>query len=205
MHVPAPFAAPSDEACLALIEANGFAVLVSVIEGAPFATHIPLMLDRERGAHGTLLGHVARANPHWHAFARGTPSLAVFTGPHAYVSPRWYATREKVVPTWNYAAVHAYGTPRTVEDEATVRGYLDRLVAREEAGAAEPWTTASQPTDFIAGMMRGLVAFEMPVERLEGKFKLSQNRPAADHAGVVEALEGDEDPLSRAVAALMRE
>ncbi len=200
MYAPDSFAAPSETAAQDLIDAHRFALLVSVRDGAPFATHIPFLLDRSRGAHGTLLGHVARANPHWQAFADG-PAMAVFQGPHAYVSPRWYAAVEKVVPTWNYAAVHAYGAPRLIEDPAAVRAYLDRLVASEEDGA---WTLDGQPAPFVDAMLRALVAFELPIDRLEAKFKLSQNRPAEDHGRVVAALEDAGDEASLALARLMR-
>jgi len=200
MYVPDSFTSPSETAAQDLIDANPFGVLVSVRGGEPFATHIPFLLDRTRGPNGILLGHVARANPHWQAFADG-PAMAVFQGPHAYVSPRWYAAVEKVVPTWNYAAVHAYGTPRVVDDPAAVRAYLDRLVASEEDGA---WTLDGQPEQFVDAMLRALVAFELPVDRLEAKFKLSQNRPAEDHGRVVAALEAAGDETSLALARLMK-
>lgn len=202
MYVPRPFAETDPERLRALIGAHGFATLVSVLDGAPFATHVPLLLDPARGPHGTLSGHVARANPHWRAFDGRTPALAIFHGPHAYVSPRWYRSAGQV-PTWNYEVVHAFGTPRVVEDPAAVRALLAGLSARYEAGADAPWSPAGLPERVADGLQRAIVAFELPVERLEGKRKLSQNKAPADRAGVVAGLRAAGDPASLAVAAAM--
>src|SRR5712691_2090561 len=177
MYVPEDFREDHPAAVHALIRAYGFATLVTVDGGVPFASHVPLLLDADRGPHGTLLGHVARGNPQWRHFG-ASPALAIFQGPHGYVSPSWYATAP-AVPTWNYAAVHAVGVPHVLEDEAAVRALLARLVAVHEAPLPVPWTLAL-PADFEARMVRGIVAFEMPVDRLEGKRKLSQNRSGDD-------------------------
>src|SRR5207244_7026689 len=128
------------------IAEHGFALLITVEpeSGLPFVTHQPLLYDREAGPHGRLLGHIARANPQWRHFAAGKQALAVFQGPHAYVSPTWY-TVKPAVPTWNYAAVHAYGTPRLIEDEAAVRALLARLARTYEAGNPLPWSMADEP------------------------------------------------------------
>lgn len=203
MYVPKAFA--EDDAAVRhdLIEANNFGLLVSTVDGAPLATHLPFLLDRERGARGTLVAHMARANPHWQGFAAGGEALAVFTGPHAYISPAWYAG-EPNVPTWNYAAVHAYGVPRLVEDPAAVAAMMERLVDVHEAGSGQPWRLASQPDDYRQAMIRGIVAFEIPVARLEGKSKLSQNKTAADRAGVVAALRDASDPQALALGLLMQ-
>jgi transcriptional regulator len=130
--------------------------------------------------------------------------LAIFTGPHAYVSPTWYEGGP-AVPTWNYADVRAYGSVRTIEDESWLRDFLNRLSQPYEAGNPEPWRMADQPANYVAGMLRGVVGFEIEVARLEGKFKLSQNRPARDRPRIVSALDARRDPDSAAVAALMRE
>jgi transcriptional regulator len=145
---------------------------------------------------------VARANPHWRYLAAGRPTLVVFVGAHAYVSPSWYA-KQPSVPTWNYVAVHATGTGVLVEDPAAVTTLLADLVRTYEGGGPTAWSVEGLPEDYLAGMQRGIVAFEIPIGRLEGKAKLSQNRDAVDRARTREALAGTDDPLARAVAALM--
>lgn len=204
MYVPKHFDAPDAAWCHALIARESFALLISTgADATPFATHLPLLLDPARGPHGTLLGHVARANPHARLLAGGAPTLAVFQGPHAYVSPAWYAVHPSV-PTWNYVAVHATGRPALIEEPARVKALLDRLVTTYEAGSAAPWRFESLATDYVDGMVRGIVAFELPIERLEGKAKLSQNRGAEDRAGAIRGLEATGAPLAVATAALMR-
>lgn len=203
MYVPRAFDAPDRAWCHALIRAESFGTLISVDgAGAPFATHLPFLLDPDRGPHGTLLGHVARPNPQWRGFAPGRPVLAIFQGPHAYVSPSWYGVHPSV-PTWNYVAVHAYGVAVILEDAAPVRALLARLVEIHEADRPAPWSLAALPEDYLARMLGGIVAFEIPIERLEGKAKLSQNRAAEDQARVRATLAASDDPLARAVARLM--
>jgi transcriptional regulator len=204
MYVPKHFAVPDSSACHKLIAGNSFAELVTVgPDGAPFASHLPFLLDAARGPHGTLVAHMARANPQWQHFASGKPSLAVFHGPHAYISPAWYATHP-AVPTWNYVAVHAYGTPKIIDDVKAVRDILQRLVALNEAANGTDWRIGGLTEDYLAGMVRGIVAFELPIDRLEGKAKLSQNRDATDQARVAAALEKSTDPAAKATAAAMR-
>jgi len=195
MYVPQHFSV--EDRCLldGVIRDNPFGLLAGAVDGAPFATHLPFLLDGER-----LLGHFARGNPHCKAIDGKTEMLAVFSGPHAYVSPRWYEPGP-AVPTWNYVAVHVYGAPRIVADVAAVRALLDRLVAEYEAGA---WTLDGQDDDFTERMMRGIVAFEMPVARIEGKFKLSQNRSAEDRRSVAEELGKLPDGMSAGVARFMQ-
>ena len=202
MYVPKHFAETDVAKLHALIRAYSFATLVSWHDGAPFATHVPMLLDAERGPLGTLVGHVARGNPHAASFDGASPALAIFLGPHAYVSPRWYATSPRV-PTWNYQAVHATGTLRRIEDAASVRALLARSAATFEAGAPGAWSLDSVPETYASGAMRGIVAFDLPIERLEGKWKLSQNTTPADRAGVVAALRAGGDPSGLAVAAEM--
>jgi transcriptional regulator len=203
MYLPKAFDASERARCHALIQAESFATLVTTDEtGLPFATHLPVLLDGDRGSLGTLLAHVARPNPQWRHFGPGRPALVVFQGPHAYVSPSWYATHPSV-PTWNYVAVHAYGVPRLVEEAAAVKVMLGRLVHTYEAGRPEPWTVESLPVEYVDRMIKGIVAFEIPIDRLEGKAKLSQNRSPEDQARVAAALRADGDGLSRAVADLM--
>lgn len=204
MYIPEPFAETDRETLFDLIEAHAFGLLVTAEDGVPVASHIPFVLDRAAGEHGTLQAHLARANPQWRGFDGETQVLCVFSGPHAYVSPGWYDPANPAVPTWNYAVVHAYGVPRIVEDPALVRAQQEALVARFEAGRPEPWTMASQRPDYIAGMLKGIVAFEIPVTRLEGKFKLNQNHPEGNRRGAIHGLRSEAgDPDGLAVAALM--
>jgi transcriptional regulator len=201
MYVPKHFAETDVERLRALMRAHAFATLVSMTDGVPFATHVPLLLDPERGPLGTLVGHLARANPQWQAFDGSSPALAIFQGPHAYVSPRWFASTPNV-PSWNYEVVHASGAPRVLDDPAAVRALLERSAATFEAGAATPWTLASVTENYLAGLQRGIVAFEIPIEQLEGKWKLSQDKHQADRAGIAAGLraEGRSDEIAIAAA-----
>ncbi len=194
MYVPKHFSVVDRDSLDRVIRDNPFGLLVGAAGGAPFATHLPFLLDGDR-----LLAHVARGNPHWRAIDGTTEMLAVFSGPHAYVSPRWYEPGP-AVPTWNYVAVHVYGAPRIIEDAASVHALLDRLVGEYEAGA---WTLGGQDPDYIDRMMRGIVAFEMPLARIEGKFKLSQNRSAEDRRRVAGELADSGGAADRQLGRLM--
>lgn len=166
-----------------LVRERPLAVLVTLGSGGLNANHIPFELDPEPAPLGTLRGHVARANPLWKDFSAAVEALAVFQGPQTYVSPSWYATKQatgKVVPTWNYAVVHAYGPLTIVEDTAWLRALVEALTNRHEAASADPWRVSDAPEDFVALQLRAIVGIEIPVTRLEGKWKASQNRPAAD-------------------------
>ncbi|MEX2221435.1 MAG: FMN-binding negative transcriptional regulator [Candidatus Rokuibacteriota bacterium] len=203
MYIPKHFEITDPAWCHALMRAQSFAAMITADDaGVPFATHLPILVDDARGPLGTLRGHVARANPHWRYLAAGRPTLVVFSGAHAYVSPSWYATHPSV-PTWNYVAVHATGTGVLVEDPAQVRTLLADLVRTYEGRGPAAWSVESLPEDYVAGMQRGIVAFEIPLDRLEGKAKLSQNRDAVDRAQTRAALAAADDPLARAIAALM--
>jgi transcriptional regulator len=163
---------------------------VSTGPAGPTADHVPLAFDAGAGAHGALLGHVARANPLW-AAAAGSPVLAVFHGPQAYVSPSWYpgkATTHKVVPTWNYAVVHAHGMLEVVEDAPWLRALVGRLTDHHEAPRPTPWSVDDAPDDYVQQMLRAIVGIRIPIERLIGKWKVSQNRSAADRQGVADGL-----------------
>ena len=199
MYIPAAFDEKDPGLLAEVIEAHSFATLVSTTPTGPVATHLPLLLDRGRGIHGTLRGHLARANDQWHHFDR--PCLAIFLGPHSYISPSWYQT-QPAVPTWNYLAVHAYGTPRLLDDEATAV-LLDDTVRRYEASRPNPWDGVL-PDELAANLRAAVVAFELPIDRLEGKFKLGQNRSQADQDGVLAAL-GSSDRLGdQALATWLR-
>ena len=184
-----------------------FAALVTLGPDGLTADHIPLELDSEPAPLGTLRGHVARANPVWQIYRKDVEALAVFQGPDVYVSPAWYPTKQetgKVVPTWNYAVVHAHGPLRVVDDPEWLRALVTRLTDRHEAGRAQPWRVTDAPADFIDGMLKGIVGLEIPITRLDGKWKMSQNRNAVDRAGVVQALRAAGDGASAAVADLVR-
>lgn len=205
MYVPRHFAFPAgaESALHDLIEAHNFGLLVAA--GAPpEAAHLPFVLDRARGTLGTLIAHVARANPIWQRFAPGREVLVVFQGPHAYVSPDWYAGKG-LVPTWNYVAVHGYGVPRLLEDEAAATGALVALSAEMEAALAPkpPWTLDKLTESARRALLRGIVAFEIELTRLAGKRKLNQNRSAADRAGVIAALRAQGGAEALAMAAAM--
>ena len=201
MYTPRAFAVEDAAALRELMSRHSFATLITVADGAPFATHLPLLLE-DRGEHGALVGHLARANPQWRAFDGHAEALAIFSGPHAYVSPSWYETQPSV-PTWNYMVAHVYGAPRIVEDEADVRKHLLQLVDHFEHERPQPYTYTYED-DWLRGMMQAVVAFEMPIARIEGKFKLSQNRSAADRAHVAAAFAASDAPEEHALAATMR-
>jgi transcriptional regulator len=203
MFIPQHFAIEETAACHQVIVENGFGELVTLDDaGLPFASHLPFLIDRARGASGTLTAHMARANPQWQHFTNGKPALAMFHGPHAYISPAWYATHP-AVPTWNYIAVHAYGVPKIV-DVPAMEGILRRLVDTNEAANGTAWRMDGLSEQYLSNMMRGIIAFEIPISRLEGKAKLSQNRDAADQASVAEALAASGEPSARATSRAMR-
>lgn len=205
MYIPTSFREGNRETLLAFMRANSFAIVVSLIEGVPFATHIPVSIE-ERGDLVVLTGHVAKANPHVKAFAPESqvPSLIIFAGPHAYVSPSAYEVHESV-PTWNYIAVHAVGAMRAVrfaDSPESVTAMLDAMIEQYDASYMAQWQ--SLPDKFRHGMMHGIVGFEMEVSELEGKFKLSQNRSAHDQASVMAMLSASDDPSAQAFGEIMR-
>ncbi len=202
MYVPKSFAEEDRQTLHGLIRQASFAALVTAAGGAPEATHLPLVLDTEAGEHGRLLGHVARANGHWRTFDGDTEALCIFSGPHAYISPNWYAS-DNMVPTWNYAAVHAYGRPRVIDEPQKVIAVLERLAADNESAATGNWTLDRMDERIMRGMLKGIVAFEMPIERMQGKFKMSQNRKPEDVRGAIDGLRGLVDATAAAVAAEM--
>ncbi|MDD2924165.1 FMN-binding negative transcriptional regulator [Rhodoferax sp.] len=190
-YLPPHFAETDTATLHALVRAHPLATWVVQHQGELLVNHIPLLLDAERGEHGTLLGHVARANPVWQALADGAPSVAVFTGPQAYVSPNWYPSKHahgKAVPTWNYAVVHVHGVPQAIDDPARVLDIVTRLTRVHEAAQARPWQVADAPADYLANLLKAIVAIEFPVQRWVGKWKVSQNRPTADQQGVATGL-----------------
>jgi transcriptional regulator len=203
MYTPPAFAANDLARLHDAIERYSFAVLVSGQGEDLVATHVPLLLDRSAGPRGTLIGHVARANPQWQ-LADGSYVLAIFSGPHAYISPTWYAA-DRTVPTWNYVAVHAYGKLQVISDDSETLAVLKRTVETFESAFPEPWQLAAQPPDFIDKLAGQIVAFRIPLDRLEGKWKLNQNHPPERRERVAAALENAADDNSREIARLMRE
>ncbi len=197
MYIPTQFRETDIPTIHAAIRAAGLATLVTMGPDGILATPLPLLLDPEPAPYGTLLGHVARANPQWHRSATDIQALAMFAGPDAYVTPSWYATKRetgKVVPTWNYVAVHAYGPVEFFDDPARLLALVTRLTERHEGERASPWAVADAPPEFTASQLKGIVGLRLPIARLEGKWKMSQNRNAQDRAGVVEGFraEGNE-------------
>ena len=189
MYVPSQFREDQVPVLHELIRQQPLAALVTSTSGGLYASHLPLLIDPEPQPFGTLTGHLARANPHWQEATPGAEALAIFTGPQAYVTPSWYATKAetgKVVPTWNYAAVHAYGALRFFDDEARLLALVTRLTATHEGKRDQPWAVSDAPADFVRGMVRAIVGFELVITRLEGKWKMSQNRPPVDVGRVVD-------------------
>lgn len=203
MYTPEHFAEDDIEALLQLIRSAPFATLISGDgAAAPQVTHLPLVVEGA-GSDWRLLGHMARANPHWQAFAAGAVSTAIFQGPHAYVSPTWYDDPNRSVPTWNYAVVHVSGRPRVVEEDRALE--ILRISSKLfQEGVGEAWGI-DDSGEFVAGRLRAIVAFELVPDQIQGKFKLSQNRSDADRARVIDRLAGLDDAGSQATAALMRE
>lgn len=194
MYVPAHFNEPRVEVLHAAMRRAGLATLVSLTSDGLIASHLPLLLDPDPAPYGTLVGHLARANPHTHRADPGVQTLAIFQGPEAYITPSWYAAKQetgKVVPTWNYTAIHAYGTLEVFDDPDRLLGVVSRLTDHHEAGRTPPWAVSDAPADFVQGMLKGIVGIALPIVRLEGKAKLSQNRPAGDQARVIDGLRAE--------------
>ncbi|MGJ3259688.1 MAG: FMN-binding negative transcriptional regulator [Rhodospirillales bacterium] len=202
MYIPKFFANDDEALAREIVADHAFGVLMTfpgVEDADADISHLPMLWTG-----GRLIGHVARANPHGARFDGASPSVAVFMGPHAYISPNWYA-HDGLVPTWNYAAVHLHGKPHAVEDEAGAVGILDTLVAAFENDATGNWSTADLPDGVLSRQVKGIVAFEMPVERIETKVKMSQNRKPDDIEGVISALGASPYEDDRATADMMRD
>jgi len=170
------------------------------------ASHVPLIIDPGEGKYGTIYGHLSRANGQWRNADTAVPAMAICAGPDAYVTPSWYATKAetgKVVPTWNYIAVHAYGTIEFFDDAERLRDAVTRLTERHERGRDAPWSVSDAPDDYIRGLLKGITGFRLPIARLQGSWKLSQNKSAADRGGVIGGLKGEDGALDSEVAAAM--
>jgi len=198
VYMPPAFREERIEVLHAAIREAGLATLVTLTDEGLIASHVPLLLDPAPAPYGTLIGHLASPNPQAKHSVADVQALAIFQGPDVYVTPNWYATKRetgKVVPTWNYVAIHAYGSIRFFDEPARLLEIVTRLTERHENPRAQPWAVADAPADFVGGMLRGIIGFEIPIARLQGKWKMSQNRPQADRAGVIAGLteEGRED------------
>src|SRR5665213_3683133 len=203
MYIPEAFRVVDDAAIDAFIQRYDFATIVSAAPAGLTVTHAPVIIRRE--ATGLVLaGHVARGNAHWQAMDGTADCLAIFHGPHSYVSPAWYAN-SPAVPTWNYAVVHAHGKPRVRDDRSFIEAVVSDLTTRYESQRAEPWRLDDQPADFRDRMLAAVVGFEMPVLKIEAKFKLGQNRRPEDRAGTIAGLERDASPEGVALATFMRQ
>ena len=184
------------------------AAVVTLGTGGLIATHMPLVLEDDGSEFGLLKGHVSRANPQWRDLTPGIDALAIFAGPQHYISPNWYPGKledGREVPTWNYVVVHAYGPLRIVEDGTWMLAHLNSLVTTHEAISPIPWKVSDAPADFIAGQMKGIVGFEIPIRRLEGKWKVSQNRNEPDRMGAMQGLTQLGRPESNVMAGLIAE
>ena len=206
MYLPSAFRQDDLAELHAQMQASPFALLTSAGAAGVQASHLPLLLAPDEGEFGTLYGHFARANPHWRDLQGGAEALAVFSGPDAYISPGWYpakAEHGKVVPTWNYIAVHARGPVELIEEPERLLQIVSRLSDQHERGRERPWTVSDAPREYLDSMLRAIVGFALPIRRLEGKWKLGQNRSAADQAGVRDGLAASPSPGDRELAARM--
>ena len=206
MYIPTQFEEPRVDVMHELIRTYPLATLVTLSAAGLNANHIPMHVSPTPAPFGSLQGHVARANPVLCDFEADKEVLAIFHGPNSYITPTWYATKKrtgKVAPTWNYAVVHAYGTVRAIDDAVWLRQQLETLTAHNEAAFAQPWAVADAPRQFTEDIIRHIVGIEMIVTRLIGKWKVSQNQPGENRAGVIQGLNESELDGSSAMAALV--
>ena len=206
MYLPDPFRVKDVPRMHALVRSRPFAVLVSAGSVGLFASHLPTVL-KDDGPYGVIECHLARANPHWRDLAAGDEALMIFQGAEGYITPNWYPSKAesgKVVPTWNFAVVHAYGCPEVMNDEVWLRRHVTELTAQQECEQPKPWAPSDAPSSFIDAMLRGIVGFRFAITRLEGKWKMSQNRAPEDREGVVKGLSlrarGDDREIAELVS-----
>jgi transcriptional regulator len=208
MYVPIHFNEPRVDTLHQLIRERPLGTLVTLAAGGLNANHLPFELDTEPAPFGTLRGHVARGNPAWRDFSREVEALVIFHGPQAYITPSWYPSKNdtgEIVPTYNYVIVHGYGTMMIVHDREWLRGLVTRLTDRFESGRAAPWQVSDAPAAYIEQQLGAIVGIEIPLSRLIGKWKVSQNRPEADRNGVVAGLSEREDADSLAIAGWVKD
>ena len=198
MYLPSHFKEERTAVVHGLIRDHPLGTLVTLGPQGLDGNHMPFQIDPEPRPFGTLRAHVARANPMWREFSQDVEALAIFQGPQAYVTPSWYPTKQengKVVPTWNYLVVHAYGPLRVVEDTSWLRNFVEGLTNRFEAGRADPWKITDAPDDYIERQLSAIIGLEIPVTRLLGKWKVSQNRVPADREAVARGFKGAGDAV----------
>lgn len=191
MYRPVHFREDRIEVQHALVRAHPLGLLVTAGPGGLQANQVPFLIDASASTHGTLRAHLARANPQWRELAAAEQCLVVFQGPQVYITPSWYPSKHetgKAVPTWNYVTVQAWGRPRVIEDAAWLRRHVEELTDTNEAGRAVPWKVDDAPADYLTAQLRAIVGIEIPIDRIEGKWKVSQNRSESDRAGVVAGL-----------------
>lgn len=207
MYQPQHFSEDRPEVLHALVASQPLATLVTLDADGLVADQIPLLLRATEGTHGTLVGHVARANPLWQRTRLDMPVLAIFQGPQQYISPSWYPSKQehgKVVPTWNYVVVQARGLLQVHDDAAWVRAQVSQLTQKQEADSPRPWAVDDAPRDYTDSMLRAVVGISMAVTQWSGKWKVSQNQPAPNRAGVVAALDARQQAQASAMAALVQ-
>jgi transcriptional regulator len=208
MYLPKHFEETRVQILHEFIRACPLGALVVLTPRGLDANHIPFEVDPDPAPFGTLRGHIARANPLWREFSRDVETLVIFQGPGTYISPSWYPTKRetaKVVPTWNYAVVHAHGALQFIDDRAWLRSFVEKLTDRHEAGRRDRWKITDAPPDYIERQLGAIIGLEIPITRLIGKWKVSQNRPAPDRDGVVEGLLQEGGHSGAAIAKLVRE
>jgi transcriptional regulator len=208
MYNPAPFAEDRIDILHALIGRHPLAAVVTCGASGPEATHVPVVLHTGIGPQGVLRCHVARANPHWKSIEIAASVLAIFQGPQHYITPSWYPSKQqhgKVVPTWNYLAVHVRGRARLFEEQALLVEHLHELTAQNEAGFETPWSVSDAPADYVGALSKAIVGIEISIDSIEGKWKVSQNRPEADRHGVAAGLTSIHSPASLEMAELVKE
>ncbi|MEF0863940.1 MULTISPECIES: FMN-binding negative transcriptional regulator [Rhizobium] len=191
----------------ALIRAHPLGLLITAGNGGLIANLVPFHLKTGLSPKGTLQAHIARANGQWREIQAGAPVLVVFQGAESYITPSWYATKQetgKVVPTWNYAVVQVRGNARVIDDPAWLRAQIGMLTGENESGRPQPWTVDDAPPDFIAAQLKGIIGIEIDIETIDGKWKVSQNRPAADRQGVAQGLDGIDSGSAAEMAELVR-
>ncbi|MCC7049540.1 MAG: FMN-binding negative transcriptional regulator [Alphaproteobacteria bacterium] len=206
MYLPTQFKEERTDVLHAAIRQARLGTLVTLGPQGLEASHVPMLVDPEPAPYGTLRGHIAKANGQWRAPAKDVQALAMFLGPHAYVTPSWYATKKetgKVVPTWNYVAIHAYGPVEFFDDPDRLMAVVTGLTDTHEKPRAEPWAVSDAPADFLRAQLKGIVGFALPIARLEGKWKMSQNRTAQDRDGVIEGLAREGGPVEAAVSGIV--
>jgi len=209
MHRPDHFRIEDVQEMHALMRARPFAALVSAGASGLYGTHLPTVL-KDEGSYGTIECHLARANPHWKDLAEGGEAMMIFQGPEGYITPNWYATKAqtgKAVPTWNYAIVHAYGRPSVMKEKEWLLRHVTELSEQQERSEPQPWAVSDAPESYIDVMLRGIIGFRFEITRLEGKWKMSQNREMQDRSGVIDGLKarasGDDLEIAEAVTRKM--